>query len=338
MKGDNPDIVALIAEIYESIGDDNAFEETVVKILRMTGSRAAQYGVFDRKGRWLQARSAGVDPSLVNSYLKNYELNDPRTAGWLARPGQFVPCQETVSDPEGWYRSPMVHEYLDKVDSRYALASITPINPELSLGFGMMRARRDNAYGKDEIEKIAPLLPHLVRAMALQVKLGGLESKIASLETIVERLATPVFWVDRTGNIIFVNRAGQEALRRGNYLVLRNGRVEARNPNHIRQLANLMASLVAEDFASNITISRRTMRLVDENARVAMLSLYPVRGLPRLVGQPEAQVILFLTFMDSGDSVDESRLQALFGLTPAETRLAWRLVRGEGLPEIAKRF
>ena len=295
-------------------------------------------GSSTERGRWLQARSGGVDLSVVNSYLENYELSDPRTAGWLARPGQFVPCQETVSNPEGWYRSPMVREYLDKLDARYALASITPINSELSFGFGVMRARRDNPYGKDEFEKVAPLLPHLVGAMALQVKLGGLESKIASLEIVVERLATPIFLVDRTGNIIFVNRSGQEALQRRNYLVLRNGRVEARTLNDTRQLANLMASLVAEDFVSDITISWRTMRLVDENERVAMLSLYPVRGLPRLVGQPEAKAILFLTFMDSGASVDESRLQALFRLTPAETRVAWRLVRGEGLSEIAKRF
>ena len=48
MKRDNPDLVSLITEIYDNIGNDTAFEETVVKILNMTGSRAAQYGLFDR--------------------------------------------------------------------------------------------------------------------------------------------------------------------------------------------------------------------------------------------------------------------------------------------------
>jgi len=43
----------LVGQIYESIGDDKALAETIMEIVKLTNSRGAQYGIFDRSGMML---------------------------------------------------------------------------------------------------------------------------------------------------------------------------------------------------------------------------------------------------------------------------------------------
>lgn len=79
------------------------------------------------------------------------------------------------------------------------------------------------------------------------------------------------------------------------------------------------------------------MRLFDAEGRAALLTVYSLRGQPRLQGAPPAEAALFVTFT-CASPVAAARLRILFGFTPAESRLAQHLMQDGSLREIGERL
>jgi hypothetical protein len=68
--------------------------------------------------------------------------------------------------------------------------------------------------------------------------------------------------------------------------------------------------------------------------RPILVQVLPASGLAGALGEG-ARAILLLTCLDARPELPESRLMLLFGLTPAEARLAARLASGQTLEEAA---
>jgi len=242
-----------------------------------------------------------------------------------------------VRDMAAFERSPLVNE-LDKHDVRFAMAALLPIDDKYSAMLCLMRARRDGRYSVDLIDRLARLVPHIRRAAALHIRLGRLESQLSSLNALVDRLAAPVLLTDRTGALRYANSSGQEALRQARYLTLRDGQVRPRSLRQEGHFANLLATALAEDGTFLPVESESSMRLFDIEGHGATLTISALRGQPKLLGLPQAEAILFLIYTDEKSPTSASRLQILFGLTPAETRLAELLLGGKTLMDISEQL
>jgi len=166
--------------------------------------------------------------------------------------------------------------------------------------------------------------------MSLHVRIGRLESTLASFDALVDRLSAPVLLVDGSGVLHYANSAGQEALRQARFLTLRNGRVWPRSARQERQFAETLAAAAVEPSAS--------MLIHDGENRTAALIIQSLRGQADLICMPRADRVIFLVRAEERPPVDSVRLQVLYGLTPAETRLAEHLALGENLEEIGERF
>jgi DNA-binding CsgD family transcriptional regulator len=326
----------LIGEIYESIGDTEAVGEAVMGLTRLSESRSAQFGILDGSGRWLQATVVGVDPVALDLYLNQFVGEDRRLEYCLRHQGQLYPCHHIIQDAGSWERTGLVNEVLNRYEARFALCTTFPVSPRYSAALCMMRGRRDGRYGTPEEEELAPLLPHIQRALSLHIRMGRLESHAGSMEELVNRLRTPVMLIDRGGKLKHANSAGHLALNGANHLTLRNGRIEPANPDHLGHFDDLLMRVFFEDPDSLGNGNGTSMRVVDEGGRAATLTAYRLRGLPGLKAMSPAEVVLFLTYSDADSEIDVAPLQILFGLTAAETRLAALLVRGTGLAEICR--
>ena len=142
--------------------------------------------------------------------------------------------------------------------------------------------------------------------------------------------------VDKTGPLRYVNSSGQEALRQSDFLVLRDGSVRPRSLRQEGQLRDALATTLSNDPS---TMGASTsIRLVDNEGHAAVLVLQALRGQANLPGMPQADAALFLIRGDDKPPVNATRLQMVFGLTPAETRLAEHLVGGKSLAEIGEQL
>ncbi len=323
---------SLIGQIYESVGDPAALSDVMRQLVGVAGGRIGQFGLLDTRGQWLHASVVGAPGSVLQTYLDLYAENDPRLPSYLSHTGQLLPCHQTV-DQALFERSALVNDFLDKMDARYCLASVTPVSPHMLAVISVMRPRRDGRYESAEQKALAPFLPHVWRALSLQIRLGGVESSLLALEALVDRLSSPVLVVDRDGTLRHANEAGRAALARGVFLTLRKGRVEPCNAKQARDFALLVASALSGEARPG-----NGMRLLGGERRFATLAVYPLHGLPTRAGVAGAAAALFLTGYSTVPLADSVRLQALFRLTPAETRLVEWLLQGESPREISERF
>jgi len=163
-----------------------------------------------------------------------------------------------------------------------------------------------------------------------------LQSHFVPLDALVDRLSAPVLLVDRTGVLRHTNLAGTEALRQAEYLVLRNGCVGPRSVRLKRQFVNILAAAPSDDSTIVASQQSSTMRLLDGEGHTAVLIVQALRWQASISGLPLADAVLFLIHADKTAPTSTTRLQIVFGLTPAETRLAEYLVAGKSLTEISE--
>ncbi len=331
----------LIGLIYESIGNSGvaelalSFAEPMKGIAKLSRSRGAQLGLIDTHGKVMGASVVGYSPAALESYLRDFAPQDPRLPYVLQHPRQWIPCQQTT-DPIAFERSALVNELLDKTGTRFVLGVSFPVGPQHTATLGVMRARRDGQYGAQEVRRLTPLLPHINRAMSLYVRIGRLESTLASLDALVDRLSTPILLVDKTGLLRYGNPSGQEALRRAQHLVLRGGRVHPLSSRQAQQFTEILATALSNEQSTVTAALSSSMRLLDVDGHAAILLVQGLRGQADLGGMPQADAALFLIGGDEKLPVNATRLQIVFGLTPAETRLAEHLVSGKNLSEIGE--
>ncbi len=328
--------VDLVGQIYESIGDSEALEKTLIQIAQFADSRATQLGVIDKMGNWPIAMMVGMDPNVLQAYIKQYAVDDPRMVFSRRNPGRLVACHQILNDPVAFDSSSLVNDLLEKAEARFAMAAMLPIDPNHSAILCMMRARRDGQYSDDQLSRVARLLPHVRRALGHHIRLGRLESQLTSISALVDRLVAPVLLVDRTGLLRYTNSSGQEALRRADFLVLRTGRVQPRSVKQERHFTDVLAAALSDDVSTAATELSSSIRLLDGEGHAAVLIVQALRGQANLSGMPQAHAVLFLIRADEKPSVNTTRLQMVFGLTPAETRLAEHLVSGKDLRQIGE--
>lgn len=334
--------IDLVGQIYESIGDSTVAElplalvETMKGMAQISRSRGCQFGLIDRGGKCVGASIVGYGPADLESYLTDFAPEDPRLPYVIQHPVQWIPCQQAAGDPEAFERSALVNECLDKFGARFVLGLSFPVGPQHTATLGVMRGRRDGQYGTQEVRRLTPLLPHISRAMSLYARIGRLESTLASLDALVDRLFTPILLVDRTGLLRYGNPSGQEALRRAQYLVLRGGRVHPRSARQAQQFTDMLATALSNEQSTVAAEPSSSMRLLDAEGHAAVLVVQGLRGQANLIGMPHADAVLFLIRSDEKLPVNAARLQIVFGLTPAETRLAEHLLSGKNLSEIGE--
>jgi DNA-binding CsgD family transcriptional regulator len=327
----------LIGQIYESVGDPDAFARTLIRVAQLAHSPGAQFGLVDRAGRWVRSAVVGLDQSQLPLYVNHYAADDPRRPYFNKHPGQWIFSQQAIVDPVSFEHSALVNEFLDKNDARHAMYIAFPVGPHHSVALSLMRSRRKGQFSEKDASKLTPLLPHIKRAMSLHIRIGRLESTLESLNAVVDQLSTPVLLVDRGCRLRFANSSGQEELRRGQYLLLRSERVQPSNGRHAPHLAKVLEAALLNDPAAPLAEQGASMRLLDDLGHSAILIVQELRGQAALHGMPQADAALFLIRRE-GQPVNPRRLQVAFNLTPAETRLAHHLISGKALEEIGEKL
>jgi DNA-binding CsgD family transcriptional regulator len=149
----------------------------------------------------------------------------------------------------------------------------------------------------------------------------------------LDRFCAGVIVADDCGRVIEMNRAARSILRVENGLAVRNGQLCAGRVFESTRLAKLIATAAAADrtgpAAGRMLIGRG-------NGRPAyVLTVAPLRPDLAIGDRPLAMIVIV---DPERHSPSESDLVELFGLSPAEARLATALMRGERLSGIAADF
>jgi DNA-binding CsgD family transcriptional regulator len=184
------------------------------------------------------------------------------------------------------------------------------------------------------LELLRFLGPHLQRAFRLHLQLSELRARTESLEQAVDMLATGIIFLAGDGRIIHMNQAASKILAENDGLMAVQGRLLAESSAESSRLENLLLQASPTSLgtgtgpAGGVTISRRVRPPLQ-------VLITPVRNLNLDASCP---VIAIAFVSDPAQRIRPAAdiLRALFGLTPAECRVALLLGDGHTPPGISE--
>ena len=137
--------------------------------------------------------------------------------------------------------------------------------------------------------------------------------------------------LDNRGTVVGANTRAERVL--GPDLNVRAGQLVASDRGSNDLLQELVRTTIKSMLLSYSVLLPPAV-IKQREGRPIVVQVLPASGLAGCLGEG-ARAILLLTCLDTRPELPESRLMLLFGLTPAEARLAARFGAGETLEEAA---
>ena len=198
------------------------------------------------------------------------------------------------------------------------------------------RSHRAGEFGAEEIETARRFHPHWRRAFSLASRLESVRSVGNDLVAMLDGVGHGIVLVEADGHVRYANAHAERMFGDGCGLRMARGRLCATLPTETQQLDRLMFGATRTDASA-----RKGGSMSLRNPRTGALLAVSVDPLPGQQGNVFhsgrlAIICLMTPHAPVGLSID--RLQQLFGLTPAEARVALALMDGDSPREAAERL
>jgi DNA-binding CsgD family transcriptional regulator/PAS domain-containing protein len=183
----------------------------------------------------------------------------------------------------------------------------------------------------DRLQLFTALIPHLQQALSVQRHLEDLADEARDVAEAVDYIHHGVFVVGPASMLIYLNRAAEEIVAVGDGLFVQSGRLGIRFPavdaSLHRDIANALGVEDRARWGSSLLCPR-----------VGGTRPYVIHVVPFRSTTPDARDARALVIVIDPTRRAEPKgivMQRLYGLTRAETEIALRVMRGDGLKPIS---
>lgn len=276
-----------------------------------------------------------VDPEATHLYQEYYGSVDIWAHRALLKPSGII-CTSDELCPSAELGRTEYDEFLTKFDIGHGLFEIVENTGSRLASVSLYRRSSCLAFGTSEVEILRFLAPHAARAFKLHLHFSELRARSAALETAMDALATGIIFLGPKGEVVAMNRSASALVseRDGIYVTCAGLRAE-------RQLeSNLLAKTIQQAASTScgsgvpvggtVLISRRTRSPLQILISPICNSAIPAISTGRLI-----TAIAFVIDPSQQKRPAQDMLRVLFGLTPAECRVALLLSDGHAPKEIA---
>lgn len=270
----------------------------------------------------------------VNVWAQNETLLEPGrpVTGSMLYPERKLPSTEFYAD---WLRP---QEYF------HAIGGVVLRDGPWSMKFSALRGRKEGDYNSEEIRLYKALVPHLARAANIQRRFTFLQSLSNSSLAVLDTVPAAVMLLDTSARALHCNTAAVAELRRADPFRLRpSGEILVHGPSHA-QASVRTAIGAALDCARSVnerlpTVAQVSRRSGEKLSVQALPLPRGNRGGPcTMIRQRLAACALVVHGVASRiPAVGLELLRHVYGLTPAEVKVARAIAEGETLKSYANR-
>lgn len=327
----------LIEQIYDMVVDPTTLASVVATLQERFEARFNLMFVNDENGGDLWCVH-GIDPVAIQRYATHYRhldvLGQAVQAAGLHRSGTVASTEMLVS-PETMRRSPIIQELYasNDIGSQLGCSAFVPRSgPFVQLSF--YRAFGQEPFGRRELSLMQRLAPHFSRMARLRLRLGSRPAIQPWAAELIDGLPWGVVLLDAAKRPILVNREATRILAAADGLVLGRSELRATHCDDSRNLERLISLAISGRApgrrGGDLAIARPSGR------HRWLVTVVPITSRERLrIGEMAPRAAVHILDPTSRLFHPGERLRAMFGLSPAEQRLALDLVRDLTLAEAA---
>jgi DNA-binding CsgD family transcriptional regulator/PAS domain-containing protein len=321
-----------ITSVYDAVLDEEHRRSALQAVAECVGAADVVYLVLNKKtGEALSLDWWGPFSGNSDDYMAHYAKIDPlRAAQESAVSGRWVRATE-ILPPSLLSRDEWYNDFILARGMRDIINGKLYENASYTVLMGFQCAIGDGDQSPRDPAALEMLAGALCKAARLHIELRETGYRSAISQEALDCLAAGVLIVDREGRVLTVNPSAERILSLGDGLTVRYGKLCARRNFETGKLAGLIAAA-----ASALTPASGYMLIARAGGGMPyVLGVAPVGVALSAFDWPVAMVLIAAPVENYSSEVE---LADLFGLSPAESRLAAALARGKKPPEIAEEF
>lgn len=323
----------LIGHLYDGIADPAGFRAALEALRRALDANFVTLAFVTRTPKRAEATvSAGEVPlDRLVRYQNEYQRFAPR----LERgPGD-------VRTINAW-RTSGAHDDIGRFEELLELSDIDHYmgawlasNDEVDCFLRVTRPRGAPPFSPDDTSLLELVAPHVARAFEIRSRLERAEARMEVDNEALDRLSVGAIVLDERGRVTAQNAVAARVLSARDGLEVVDATLRASADAGRAAFAATLAEARATEPGTR-GASLRLVSLERGGGKAALgVAVCPMRFGGGLDGRPRHGVAVFLRDPDTSLGVDAPALVALFGLTPAEAKLALELVKGRSLEQSA---
>jgi len=331
------DLSDLVGSAYDAAFDPDSWPIVLNRLADLltatSGAAIVSYNAQTRRRGLLYPRSS---PEYVRSFLEywcprcpilHYGKNHPVAA--VLQPEMFVSREEYCS-------TEIFNEWFRPQHAEAMIGSKLLIEGPVSMFLALMRPFSTGDFEETEIQLFDALIPHLQRAVQLQLRLAVLEGPAEGSATILNRLPQGVVLVDAQSRVLFANSAAEALFRARAGLFSGQDGLSAESAGETRRMRKIIADCA--DPNGEIGGAGSRLRISREDRAPMIVLVIPQRSRLGWIDVVRPRATLFITDPEQSTVAHGQHLREDFGLTPAEAALALEILKSDGLKAAANRL
>lgn len=347
-------INGLVRGIYAGVGERNCLAEAVKGIRRLLdGSGAMLLWPTQARDETGGGFADGFDVGFYARYLNEIRDRDVWLEAAISkgfiRAGSVFTDEMLIPDCE-FKRLPIYHQAHVPMDATRVCSGVVvgehdPDFPPVLIA--VFRGPRGTPFGTGDCRVLELLSPHLEQALRLSRRLVQANTIASTTADIFDRLGCGIVLLDVNRKIRYMNRLAECLCVRERGLLVCRGKtlgqtwLSALGRRHDTELQKVITqSLLAMDRSrdQNLADCPRPFAIYSPSGGTLVVRAMPIAMQGLTTGANDARVIILIESPDEQARVDGAAVAELFGLTPAESRIATALLRGEKPKTMAVRL
>jgi len=334
-------VLDLIGLIYDAAGKSEVWPTFLEKMCNLISAHSANIGYLDPQSVGSElAYVFGMNSSDVQLYNTNYSYDNV----WTDRAPKeywtpsFVGLSHHICSDGEFEKSEFYCDFARPIGFYYGMTAVVLSEGSRLSSLSIVREKSKGPFEPEEALLVKRLVPHLQRAMALHQRIGRVEATGQSVVDLFDLLPTGLGLADQQGRICMLNRRARSIIDQSDGLTIRQGQLYASLSGETKHLHTLLRRAGSTGAGNDLhpggvmTISRPSLR------RPFGILVSPLRPSSAWLGREQPRAAIFITDPETETERQDQVLARLFGLTPAEARLADALMHGKSLREAAEQF
>ena len=299
------------------------------------GAIGAVLATTDGESRYPLLRATGSLQPILADYVGHYGQIDPIMGGMEHRPAGLPLTDEMILPRSELTRTEFYNDFARRYDLDNCICAFAYREPTRSGFLIASRSARHEAFGCAQVELLALLLPHLNRAMRIDLKLRAVGATGDATADVLDRLSQGIMLVDVNSRVLLANRAAEAMFRAADGVGVNQNGLCAASPAQTGRLRRAIAKAAGtpSDLAAvgSLQLERPSAR------RAFAAAVLPLPAPTAWAPIATAKAVVFITDPELTPALPSQRLRDLYGLTTAEAQTALSLVDAEGLRDVADR-
>ena len=339
---DDEDLSALTAIVYSTVEHPDQWPNVLARISAAINAKSGLVRTLQRRNDQpavVASHHYGLEDGLQATYCEGLVADDPYLDALERLPPGRIVTNDGLIDLERVRKTRFYRDYMLPLDNHFVIGGFIERQSE---GYrtivGFHRHAGGQQFDRKEHRLVQWLAPHLKQAMHLQRVLGHERRRADTAEDALDAMGVASVVLDGRARIVHANRSGEWLLREGRVLRMRNGQLIAGDPRHTATVRTLVDHALADPRHRGAPAPKSVLvPAIEAGASnvlvVAMPIEHPADGMRE--AWPEARAVLYVGDLDETGVLCPEILQALYGLTAAEARLAVAVGRGWELSSLA---